>query len=182
MQSPDYAVEQYEHWFQLVENDDRTDQPWHQGYHDFRKVLLRWGVPIASDAYRAIQITVGIAAAGVVLFGKWRGWDRSHLIQVCTSLGLIWCTLFGPATESATYVLLAPIAAHAVVVVRGRSSWERVWVYAVYGILLASNMIHWFPYSVSHAIRGTLIPQPHAALLLFAWTILQIVRGPRSAI
>ena len=182
MQSPDYVAEQYEHWFQLIENDDRTHEPWHRGYHDFRKVLLRWELPITADAYRGIQVAVGCAAAGVVLIGRWRKWDRPRLIQTSTSLGFLWCTLFGPATESATYVLLAPLAAYAVAVARDRAIWERAWVIFVYAILLASNMIHWFPYSVSHVFRGTLIPQPHAALLLLAWSILQIGRGPRASI
>lgn len=179
IQSPDYVQGQYEQWFHLVENDDRTDQPWHQGYHDFRKVLLRWGLPITADAYHAIEIAVGCASAGVVLYGRCRRWNRARLIQICTSLGLLWCTLFGPATESATYVLIAPIAAHTVLVVCDRSIWERLAVYAAYGTLLASTMIHWFPYSVSHIVRGTLIPQPHAALLLLGWTVIQIARKPR---
>jgi len=182
IQSPDYVIQQFDHWLNLVENDDRTHQPMHQGYHDFRKVLLRWGLPISLKAYRAIQIVVGCASAIVVLWGRYQGWDRARLVQVCASLGILWCTLFGPATESATYLLIAPIAAHALLAVRERTIVERVWICAAYGILVASTMIHWFPYSVSHVIRGTLIPQPHAALLLLGWTILQITRSPNRSI
>ena len=182
IQSPDYVIGQYNEWLQLVEQDDRTEQPWHQGYHDFRKVLLRWGVPLTLDGYRAVEIVIGCAAAGIVLWGRYRGCDRAWLIQVATSLGFLWCTLFGPATESATYMVLAPIAAHSVLAVRDRAIWERAWIYVVYATLLASNMIHWFPYSISHTIRGTLIPQPHAALILCTWTVFQFVRTRRSAI
>src|SRR5205823_4129520 len=64
--------------------------------------------------YRAMEIVAGLACAAVVLAGRRRGWDQRQSADACLALGLIWMTLCGPATESSTYVLLAPVLARAV--------------------------------------------------------------------
>jgi hypothetical protein len=96
--------------------------------------------------------------------------SRAERVHACAGLGLVWCTLFGPATESATYMLLAPVTAQAVIAVSGRPLWERVAVRGSYLLMLSVPVALWFPRSVSDPYRA-LIPQAHGALLLLAWTI-----------
>src|SRR5262249_17144648 len=45
------------------------------------------------------------------LAGRWRSWPRRTLLLVVLTLGSCWMILCGPATESCTYVLLAPVLA-----------------------------------------------------------------------
>jgi hypothetical protein len=167
-QSPDYVSQQFADWFERVRIDDRTGQPMERGYHDFQKLLRRWGEPTPLAAYRGMEVLAGCAAAGLVYASRRQ--SRVHRVQWCAGLGLIWCTLFGPATESATYMLLAPFAAQAVLAVTGRPWWERVCVRGAYLLLLSVPVALWFPRSVSDPYRA-LIPQAHGALILLAWII-----------
>jgi hypothetical protein len=168
LQSEDYVERQFAQWMQRVETDDRTEQPIYKGYHDFQKLLRCWGMPTDLSTYRVMEVAAGCAAAAFVMWGRTRGWIRHRQIQACAGVGLVWCTLFGPATESATYMLLAPIAAHAVVAVVDRAFWERVWVRWSYMLLVSVPVILWFPRPVSDPYRA-FIPQAHAAVLLLFW-------------
>lgn len=181
IQSPDYVVQQWHEWVENAMADNRTYQPMARGYHDFQKLLLRWGISIPLGAYRGIQIAAGCAFAGLIAWGRFRGMARPTLIHGCVSLGFIWCTLFGPSTESATYMLLAPIAAHAFLAVTGRPLWERIWVRGAFLLLLSMNVMQWFPASAREAYRGATIPQAHAALLFLVWIIWRLNVARRSA-
>ncbi|HKA08058.1 MAG TPA: glycosyltransferase family 87 protein [Gemmataceae bacterium] len=169
-QSEDYVSRQFADWVQRLTLDDRTHELLPRGYHDFQKLLRRWGMPRDLMTYRVMEALAGCAAASFILGGRTSGWSREEQIQACADLGLVWCTLFGPATESATYMLLAPIAAHALVVVGGRPWWERAWVRGAYLLLVAAQVIVWFPRPVSDPFRA-LIPQAHAAMMLLVWTV-----------
>jgi hypothetical protein len=77
-------------------------------------------------------------------------------------------TLFGAATESATYVLLAPSLAWAVLnaALTPGSSWKRWTLGASYGLFLLTQMASWFPGAAARV--QTLGTQPFAALLFLA--------------
>jgi hypothetical protein len=175
LQSPEYVAQQSADWVERLGVDDRTIQPIHRGYHDFQRLLLRWGFPTTLETYRAIEVLAGCVIAALIAWGRTNGWNRSRLVQSCVSLGFIWCTLFGPATESATYMLLAPVMAHAAIAVRDRPVWERCWVRGAYLLLLSSSVIQWFPRPIVDAYRAALIPQAHAALLLLVWIVWRTV-------
>jgi len=177
LQSPEYVVHQFADWCTRLGVDDRTAMPIHQGYHDFQKLLRRWGLPIELGAYRVVELAAGCAAAALVWWGRRRGWDRGRQVQACAGLGFVWCTLFGPATESATYMLLAPMAAYAVVAVTGRAFAERFVVRGAYVLLLSVPVALWFPRQVSDPYRA-LIPQAHAALVFLAWILWRQVSEP----
>ncbi len=184
VQSPEYVSQQWREWAATTRADDRTYQPMARGYHDFQRLLLRWGIDIPILAYRGIQVAAGGGFAALIAWGRWSGVDRPTLIHGCVSLGFIWCTLFGPSTESATYMLLAPIAAHAfLAVTRFQSSrhtpcadiptrrppLELIWVCGAFFLLLSMNVMQWFP--VHEAYRAAIIPQAHAALLFLIWVV-----------
>jgi hypothetical protein len=171
LQSPEYVAGQFADWTERVGSDDRTAQPIHKGYHDFQKLLRRWGQPTPLEAYRVMEVAAGALAAGLVLWGRRRGWDRDRQVQACAGLGFVWCTLFGPATESATYMLLAPVAAHAVRAVTGRPLWERVLGRGGYVLILSAQVGLWLPRAASDAYRAAVIPQAHGALILLVWMI-----------
>ena len=176
LQSPEYVTQQFTDWAGRVGDDDRTEQPMERGYHDFQKVLRRWGLPTPLDTYRVMEVIAGAAAAGLVLWGRWRGQPRDQLIHTCAGLGFVWCTLFGPATESATYMLLATTVAHASVAVVSRPLWERVTVWGAMFLLASVPIAMWFSRPISDPYRA-LIPQGHGALLLLGWLVWDAVRG-----
>jgi Glycosyltransferase family 87 len=175
LQSPDYVSRQFEDWVERVGADDRTEQPIQKGYHDFQKLIRRWGLPTDLSTYRGLELIAGCAFAGFIYWGPRTGWDRDRQLQACAGLGFIWCTLFGPATESATYMLLAPVAAHAALAVTGRPVGERIWVRGAYVLLLSVPVALWFPRPFSDPYRA-LVPQAHGALVLLVWIVALQVR------
>jgi Glycosyltransferase family 87 len=179
LQSPDYVRQQYVDWFQRMGGEDRTNDSIHDGYHDFQRLLRSWGVPTALSTYRAIEVGVGVAMAGALVLGRRHGLSRHKQVQLCAGFGLVWCTLFGPATESATYMLLAPLAAQAVAMAAGRGSMERLWVFGAYALQLSVPIVQWFPRTVSDPYRS-LLPQAHGALLLLVWILWQSHFGTQT--
>ncbi len=181
LQSPTYVLQEYKGLELILKLDDRTNQPMYEGYFDFHKLLTLYGMPIPLMAYRGIEVVAGCAAAAFIFWGKRQGWSRARQLHACLGLGLLWCTLFGPSTESATYMLLAPLIAQSAIAVANRSLWERIVVWGVYAILIASQIVVWFPHPIADPIRGTLLPQPHAALVLLIWFIWRMQRDGELA-
>ncbi|HEX3147355.1 MAG TPA: glycosyltransferase 87 family protein [Gemmataceae bacterium] len=168
--SPNYVAQQYSDWFARMGVDDRTHLSVHEGYQDFQRLLHAWGVSMELSSYRLMEVLVGGAMAGWLLLGRRSQSRRGVNIQLVSGLGLVWCTLFGPASESATYMLLAPVAAQSCGIA-ARGGWlERGWVYAAYALLLSIPIVMWFPSEVSLPYR-TLVPQAHGSLMLLAWII-----------
>jgi hypothetical protein len=93
------------------------------------------------------------------------------------SAGCLWITLFGPSTELATYIFLAPVVAFACAkvlspVIQRRQSfgWLQFLAVAAYGLLLLAEALNaWVPVirknNYLHAI------QPVAALLFLGFML-----------
>jgi hypothetical protein len=110
-----YATSQYAHWFhRLGNNDHRKQWPLHMAYRDLWLLLRVCHLHIPVWAYQALQVGTAAAAASLCVVGRRRNWDRRQVVLAVLILGTCWMTLLGPATESSTYVLLAPVLAWAV--------------------------------------------------------------------
>src|SRR5262249_22259618 len=92
------------------------------------------------------------------------------LLTLLTGLACCWMTLFGSAAESATYVLLAPVAAWAVVAPARVPVWVRAVLLGAYALLLAAQVSAWFPAGRQLQALGV---QPLGALLLLAGLLLK---------
>ncbi len=169
-QSNDYVTEQFREWYERINDDDRSTHPLGSStiYHSFQTLLRVWGFPIPLSVYRAIEMIVGLLFAVWVVVVRVQGYPRNVQIHFAFFLGMIWMTLFGPATENATYALLAPVVAHAVLTAWWRGIVDRIWMGIVLGLILAVPIALWFPPHISGPVRS-LSPQAHATLLLLVW-------------
>jgi hypothetical protein len=70
--------------------------------------------PLHSGVYRGVQLLTGAGALVWCLWQRRRIYDRRRLTTVVLAMGVAWLMLFGPATEHATYVFLAPVLSWAV--------------------------------------------------------------------
>ena len=168
MQHPAYVSEQYWHWFLLLTTDDRTLFPMTQAYRDFY-LLTRWvGLPPAQPLYMMMQLMTGSAVAAVLLLGRISGWPKKHLVHSLILLGCCWLIVFGPSTESCTYILLAPGMAWALVdaFVFKRSNWTRAIQAVVFGLCMITSICNWFPDARMREWTFPLLPM--ASLLFFA--------------
>jgi hypothetical protein len=179
LQKPEYVGAQYSAFVERLQGDDRTAFPLYAGYRDLHMLLRLTGWNASLNAYRALEMILGIACAAVILAGRWRGWSCSTAVNACFALGACWMTLCGPATESSTYVLLAPVLAQAVVEVRGRPWPKRLLAETSFALFLVSAIVVWFPYQIAHPVQATGI-QPLAALLLTVHVLTELRQGRRG--
>jgi hypothetical protein len=143
LQRPSYALGQYAEWAHHLANDHRQNLTPDLWYRDARSLLMTAGVGVSERAWVLIEL----AAAALCAAAAVRAGSLAHSARLPFALGCFWMTLFGPATEPATYLLLAPTAAWAVVDVweARRGSVLRGFVLAAHGLFAASVVVMWFP-------------------------------------
>jgi hypothetical protein len=166
LQRPGYVAEQYVGWLEHLRRDDRTVLPLALWYRDLRLLCHVWGMPLSVVGYLSVQLAAAAAIAGLCLAGRLASWPQSRLLTCLLNLGCIWMTLFGAATESSTYSLLAPTLAATVLLAwqAPQPAWLRGVVSASLVLFIATQAAAWFPDGARrfHALAI----HPLAALLL----------------
>lgn len=173
LQRPEYVASQYATWFHLLLADDRRSWAVTAGYQDFWMLVRVWHVPLSPLGYLVLRTGAGIALALVCLMGRWAAWPERRLLAVVLMFGSCWMTLFGPATESSTYALLAPALAWAVVEAwsNARPLAFRAFPCLSLGFFLLAGCAGWFPWRSE--IRGLgVFPLGGLSLLLGLWAAL----------
>jgi hypothetical protein len=160
LQAPAYVGQAYQDWLHTVSRDDRTGAALINGYRDLWQLFRVAGVPVTRGLYLGMQLATAAGAAGLCVAGRAAGWPRERLLTALLGLGTCWMMLCGPATESCTYILLAPVLAWSVV-----ESWPRGRYLPAIGFLLLTlaQAACWFPLGKMVHALGV---QPLAALLL----------------
>jgi len=171
LQRIDYVSHQYNDWLLYLRSEDRTSRSLSEWYSDLRLLFRVWFVPLSTTTYVVIQLAAGAAIGVVAVVGKIRHWPIQSLIAWIFSLSCCWMTLFGPATESATYVLIAPATAWIVgeLLVRGGGAIETAWVAGIYGLQLLARMASWFGGMKRFGVYAS--PLALSALLLAAYLL-----------
>lgn len=107
LQQPGYVFEQYQRWFVSRAADNRR-MNMDIAPRDFAMLLRAVHINLSGSAVIALQVLAGAGAAAVCAFGRLQKWSQERLLVCVFSLGSCWMLLFGPSTEDATYVMLAP--------------------------------------------------------------------------
>jgi hypothetical protein len=176
LQRPDYVISQYGDWWRSLGADQRRVSTELGSWRDAWLLLRIAHVPITVGAYAILQAA---AALGAAIYCWWRSthWDRAAVVWCVFSAGCLWITLFGPSTELATYIFLAPAVAFACAKVltpvlqkRQPFGWLQFLSVAAYGLLLLAEALNaWVPVirqnNYLHAI------QPVAALFFLAFIL-----------
>jgi hypothetical protein len=160
-----YVREQYSQWFQRLGKDQRWDWPPHMAYRDLWLLIRLFHVPLTPRGYMGVQLVAAAGCALVCVLARLRGWPRREVLAAILALGTCWMTLCGPATESSTYILLAPALAAAVLSAEfGHWPWLAAWMVRVAFLLFMLCVIRgiWPGVNRIHALGL----QPQGALLL----------------
>ncbi len=115
LQRPSYALDQYHAWIASRSADNRRLYAQEIAPCDLYMLLKLCRIHISERVYLAIQLLSGAAIALMCAVGRWKSWPEERLLVSMFSLVSCWMLLCGPATESATYVMLAPAVALALV-------------------------------------------------------------------
>ena len=111
LQNPHYVAAEYRSWFGTRLADNRFAYPINNAPLDLWFLLVRLGkLSFSETAYRAVEILGGATVAVACNLMQRHKWDRTRLMAGLFILATIWIILLGPSTESATYLLLAPLA------------------------------------------------------------------------
>ncbi len=179
LSDPRYVADQYVAWWGRVLGDDRTAYPLANSYRDLQMLLRVWGWPLSLSGYRLLELALAVAAAAGVVFAARRG-HRRHVVWSCGALSMCWMTVAGPATESSTYVLAAPLLAACVLDRGSESRVVRVASSISWMLLTVGATAVWWPRPIAQAITATGI-QPLAGALLSLAVVALVIRGSKSA-
>jgi putative Ca2+/H+ antiporter (TMEM165/GDT1 family) len=163
-----YVAEQYKVWVHYLSTEDRQRGPISDWYRDLRAVWRIYIAPMSVLAYFIVELVSAAVIALVALLGRLQNWPRGVLLGTTLSLACCWMTALGPATESATYILLAPTVAWMLIESSAQSR-DRAWRIAygiVFGLFVASQCALWFG-DKGKWFRDRLQPLPVAGTLLF---------------
>jgi hypothetical protein len=107
LQKPSYVLQEYGSWFVNLVADRRRAHEYYGRWRDFYLLVRLIGIPISTIWWWILEATAGVIAATICLLGTIRRWPPVTLLFGAMSLAIVWILLFGPATEAATYVLIA---------------------------------------------------------------------------
>ncbi len=175
LQEAHYVLGQYASWLEHLSADSRENWPLEAGYRDLRLLLRAWLLTPNPTIYLAIQLLAGIGAAIFCLFGSVKGWPERRLLTSLLTLGCGWMTLLGPATESSTYILVAPSLAWSLLDgwLRPHPTWILSGFLCSYGLFLAASLAGWFPGVARIHALGL---HPFGALMLMIFFLITEIR------
>ena len=107
LQKPSYVFGEYGSWFVHLGSDRRRAIEYYGKWRDFYLLLRLIGIPISIMWWKFLEVITALVAATICLLGSIRRWPPVTLVFTALSLAIVWMLLFGPATEAATYVLIA---------------------------------------------------------------------------
>jgi len=113
-QDPAYVVDQYAKWIALVRSEDRSDIQLEHMYRDLWLLIHLYGIPLSRTGYTLLQAAAGAGLALLCWQRQRAGWPTGALLTSTLALVMAWMMLLGPATESSSFVLLAPSLAWSV--------------------------------------------------------------------
>jgi hypothetical protein len=178
LQRPAYVVEQYADWLRWGLNDRHSDGVVH-AFRDFRLLCRVWIAPLSERGYLIAQLAAAAGIAGLCLLQRWRKIAPRRLLATLFGLGCAWMMVFGPATEHATHIFLAPALAWAVLDgwLSRRSLLYRTTTLTSFCLFTATQLCLWFP---GGARFFQLAPHPIAGLLLMAALAATALRPPET--
>jgi hypothetical protein len=179
LRQPQYVLDQYLEWPRFLRIADAS--PWYRGRFncDLQLLLSAWARPLDATVYRGLELLLATGAAAVCLACRRAGWEHKALLTVVHGLSACWMTVFGPAAESFTFILLGPTLA-SLLVESGRERRPLPYQAALaasWGLLLAVPMAMWTPWGSAFRKLG---PHPAAGLLLLGCLLGRIVADFRT--
>ena len=176
LQTPGYVMRQFASWFAYLRNDLRLDLAPEAAYRDLRLLLNITGLAPSHLVYFLLQMLAAAAFAAAC----WRRRDapRREALTLAYTWSACWILLFGPATESSTYILVAPVLAWQIAKLWSEPSpfWPRALIAAAAALLAFALIAGWFPHTTRMHALGL---HPLAMLCLLAAIIPSSRAKPR---
>jgi len=165
LQHRSYVLTQYQEWFRQLAHDNRRLKGAYGTWRDAWLLLRLAHVPMTMLAWTALQLAAGVLAAAFCVWGQRSGWNARRCLAAAFCLASAWMTLFGPATEAATYIILAPAVIFGLITSWSSPHpvWLRTGMSCTYGLLVAANILDSWLHPAAHVAYVHAV-QPFAAL------------------
>jgi hypothetical protein len=171
LQNPHYVFAQYHDWIATRGADDRRLYSMTHAPLDLWFLIVRLGhLPLSEGAYMGLQVLSGAAIGAFCLLSS--PWPPERRLAGILLLCCCWIILLGPATESYTFAILAPLVGLGIVAAfSGRASpMARALVGLSMALLISAQLkSSFFSQWRSNSFNGL---RPAAALLLLGFVIL----------
>jgi hypothetical protein len=178
LRDSNYVTTQYQDWFTRVCSDDRTGVGLSQSYRDLQQLLFVSGLPLNLRQYRMLETALALLAAAFVWWNRAQ-WDRRQAVWVCGTLATCWMTFAGPATESPTWVIAAPLLAACTMSAIEQGGWRFGTMLTSYALFTFAAMIVWFPRWIAGPVHESGV-QPFAGLLMTIMAVHSCLRVTNS--
>ncbi len=128
-QWPEYVCDQTLRWFQHVTASVELNR---ERLRSLEKMLELSGAPVKPKQFLLLGVVAGAEVLAATLLARWQGVERREVLLRLLAWFLAWVVLFSPSTENATYGILAPVMAWALVDAFGQpGTWlRRIWLLA----------------------------------------------------
>jgi hypothetical protein len=148
MQHPSYVAQSYRDWNYILRHDQRVDLGIDAMYRDVGLIWYELVGPVNPAIYRVVQLSAVILVGLATLrLRRTRLTDAAQL-HCILFLFILWILLFGPSTESATFMLAAPVAAWLLLEsLHHRDAFRRGTAFIGYTLLFIGSFMAWVPYS-----------------------------------
>ena len=178
-QSPGYVAAQFRDWFGFLSRDLRLDQAPENAYRDLRLLLRVTALDPGHTGYLILQLLGAAAVAAGSLALKRCGVPGKQMLVLVCAVTSCWILLLGPATESATYILLAPLLAWLLITAwtKPRPNIMRIALIVATALLGLAMIANWFPFvSKVHALGL----HPLAVLIFLGCVVYDAISSARS--
>ena len=146
-QKPSYVLQQYGDWLVNLASDRRRAHEYYGKWRDFYLLLRLLGIPLSIVWWQVVERIAGVIAAAICFVETIRRWPRATLLFGAMSLAIVWILLFGPATEAATYVLIAVPSAYLLIAAWSDASQQSLQITSTItylGFVSAQILNSWF--------------------------------------
>jgi hypothetical protein len=194
LQRATYVMDQYSIWVRYLSTEDRQHGPITDWYRDFRALWHIYIFPMSQSAYMVIELVTAALIAVTILIARNRQMPTGLLIAFTLSLACCWMTVLGPATESPTYILVAPAIAWGIILSQDKQtprdfsidrSWFALRFYEIgYAVVFGMFVISQFALNVhtyGKLFRDRLQPIPFAGVILMFLVWAEVVCWKRES-
>jgi hypothetical protein len=180
LQRAAYVIDQYTVWVHYLSSEDRQSGPITDWYRDFRALWRVYVMSMRQQTYLIIELATAMLIALACLIACYRKMPIELWLANTLSLACCWMVVMGPATESATYILLAPAVAWGIVLSESnpKSRLARIAYGIILGLFIASQLAINMGSAGKH-FRDHLQPLPFAGTMLLIVVLMQnFARSP----
>jgi hypothetical protein len=136
-------------------------------------LFVVWHKPLSPLQYAGLELLGGVLICGLAWLQRWLGAERRDLLTRVWLLFGVWVALLGPATESCTYVVMAPGIAWALVDGQRRQAWKITQLWLIASLVLMGPLVTDLVGPTIRNFANEHGSQPVGALLFFGYLLVQ---------